>query len=293
MAHAMNHPHQQDIRHAPVSTHQRGSSFPVRRMDFEFDGLQRYFVNGDPASSFFLTSFQAFFPEGEQFFVDSVRDAQPLVSDERLLKEISAFIGQESMHGKEHKTANEELRRQGINVFGLDAKARWTRKKLNKILSLKMRLAGTAAVEHYTAVLAEYIMKTKEFENLIQDPKVKSLIYWHAMEESEHRAVAFDVYKHVGGGYILRAVAMAIVSALILPVIMSGMYSIMKQDGQLTNWKSWGRFAKTYFGRRGIITALVPDLLLYFKPSFHPMDSDMDSVMVEWKERLGLNPSAS
>lgn len=118
------------------------------------------------------------------------------------------------------------LKRQGINVNGWDARTRWARKRLNSLLSVKARLAGTSAVEHYTAVIAEHIMKDKDFHHMIVDPTLKNLIYWHAMEESEHRAVAFDTHKAVGGTYAQRAVAMTIVSIGIGPVVLAAMLSL-------------------------------------------------------------------
>jgi uncharacterized protein len=272
----------------PVSVHQKGSSFPVRRMDFDFTGLNRHFVDNDPACSHVWTAFQAYFPEGEQFFVDAVRDAKPLVKDEALQREISAFIGQEAMHGKEHKDANAELRRQGVNVYGWDARTRWARKKLNSLLSVKARLAGTAAVEHYTAVMAEHLMKSEDFHRLLSDPTVKNLIFWHAMEESEHRAVAFDTHQAIGGTYAQRAIAMTIVSIGIGPVVLAAMLSCMKQDGELYNLKSWAKFLNLYFGKPGIFRKMIPDLALFYKPGFHPMQTDMESTMLQWKERLAL-----
>jgi len=210
------------------------------------------------------------------------------VKDEALLREISAFIGQEAMHGKEHLQANAELKRQGINVNVWDARTRWARRKLNKLLSVKARLAGTAAVEHYTAVIAEHIMKSEEFHNMIIDPTIKNLIYWHAMEESEHRAVAFDTHLAIGGSYSQRAIAMTIVSIGIGPVVLAAMLSCMKQDGELYNMKSWLKFTDLYFGRKGVFRKMIPDLLKFYKPGFHPMQANMDAPMKLWKERLSL-----
>lgn len=40
------------------------------------------------------------------------------------------------------------------------------------------------------------------------DETMLDLFRWHAAEEVEHRALVFDVYEHIGGGYALRAVTM-------------------------------------------------------------------------------------
>lgn len=277
-----------DIAHKPVAVHQRGSSFPVRRMDFDFTGVNMHFIDNDPVCSHLWSSFQAFFPEGEQFFVDAVRDARHLIQDEALLREISAFIGQEAMHGKEHLAANIEFKRQGINLDRWDKRTRWARRKLNKVLSVKARLAGTAAVEHFTAVVAEHLMKRKDFQDRLVDTKAQTLIYWHATEESEHRAVSFDTYQAVGGGYWPRVIAMAIVMIGIGPVVMAGLIDCLRQEKNLTNWKSWRHFASVYFGRKGFVTQMIPDLFKYYSPRFHPSQSDVSEDLLYWQGRLGL-----
>ena len=53
----------------------------------------------------------------------------------------------------------------------------------------------TAALEHFTATLAEMILSDPEARDMFGDETVKNLFLWHALEEAEHKAVAFDVYK--------------------------------------------------------------------------------------------------
>ena len=59
-------------------------------------------------------------------------------------------------------------------------------------------------MEHFTATLAELVLTNEEIRDLMGDDAVRDLFVWHALEESEHKAVAFDVYKAVGGGERLR-----------------------------------------------------------------------------------------
>lgn len=49
-----------------------------------------------------MNNLSSLFPYGETFFVDSVRAVRDQISDPHLKKDISAFIGQEAMHAKEH-----------------------------------------------------------------------------------------------------------------------------------------------------------------------------------------------
>ncbi|HEY1058546.1 MAG TPA: metal-dependent hydrolase [Limnobacter sp.] len=279
-----------DIQHPPVSVHQKGSSFPVRRMDFDFTGFDKHFVDHDPACSHVWTAFQSMFPEGEQFFVDAVRSAKPRVKDEALLREISAFIGQEAMHGKEHLAANAALKAQGVSVDAWDARIGSLRRFLNKRLGVRSRLAGTAAVEHYTAVFAEHILKRDDFTDRINDPTIKALIVWHAMEEAEHRAVAFDTHVAIGGKHRERVIAMTVVSLGIVPLVGAAMLSCMRQDRQLLNLRSWARFARLYFGPSGLFTRAIPDLLRFYRKDFHPKQAQLENDMQRWAKRLGFNP---
>lgn len=276
------------IAFQPVSSHQNGSSFPVRRMDFDFSNINPVFIKSNPVSSALWTAFQAYFPEGEQFFVDSVRTFKNQITDEQLKRDVSAFIGQEAMHGKEHRTANEALAAQGIHVKGLDKAALWVRKRANRYLPKRLRLAMTAAAEHYTGVIAHQIAHHPDFLNSVTDPKVKELILWHAMEETEHRAVAFDLYQHAARGYLTRALGMAIISAGIGPVVLLGMVSCLKQQHELGNTQAWKEFAKDYFGPGGVLSAAIPELAKYFKPGFHPNDDGPEATLAVFRRELGL-----
>lgn len=273
---------------APTSIHQRGSSFPVRRMDFDLNGVNKNFISDDPVSSMLWLSFQSYFPEGEQFFVDSVRAVRDQITDEQLQKEVGAFIGQEAMHGKEHYAANEAFKQLGIDVTKLDKAAKTARILGNRYLPKKFRLALTAAAEHFTGVIGVQIARRDDFRASIVDEKAKSLILWHAMEETEHRAVVFDVYQHTGGGYLTRLLAMTVVSAGIAPVVLYGMLQCLRQDGQLLNMASWQRFLKSYCGRDGFFTEILPELLSYYRPGFHPNEQDPSEILDIYRQELGI-----
>src|SRR5437763_4198357 len=69
-------------------------------------------------------------------------------------------------------------------------------------------LASSAALEHFTATLAELVMRDEETRDAMGHDAVRDLFLWHALEESEHKAVAFDVYRAVGGSERLRILTM-------------------------------------------------------------------------------------
>lgn len=271
---------------SPKLRHQQGATFPVRRMDFDFTGANKYFMANDPVSSALWVAFQAYFPEGELFFVDAVRSVRDQITDPQLQKDISAFIGQEAMHGKEHATANQALKEMGIDVSRLDQAAGRVRAIANQRLSKKFRLALTVAAEHFTGVIAEQIARREDFKGSVVDPKFKTLILWHAMEETEHRAVVFDVYQRIGGDYGTRVLAMTLVALGISPAVLIGMLVCLRQDQQLFNFASWRFFLKTYWGKQGFFTEMLPEILSFYQPSFHPNRNSPDRVLAQFQQDL-------
>ncbi len=271
-----------------VTVHQTGAHFPVRRMDFDLTGITPNFVDHDPVSSYLWMAFQCYFPEGEQFFVDAVRAAREQVHDPKLQQEISAFIGQEAMHGKEHRAANEESLRQGVDVSRLDRGTRRARLFLNRYAPMRFRLALIAAAEHFTAVIGAQVARREDFRRSIVDERIKALLLWHAMEEIEHRSVAFDVYRATGGDYATRVLAMAVVSAGIVPVVFYAMVFCLRQAGELQNLASWRRFLKAYWGSQGFFTQLLPEVLRYLRPDFHPNESDASILLATFRSELAL-----
>ncbi len=131
-------------------------NIPPRRLDFQFDDktTARYFYDNDPFLSAFWLSLSALFPEGEAFFVDSVRHYRKDITDPKLKAQVAGFIGQEAMHSKEHEAWNEMGVKFGYPTDKLD-------KTLGKLLGLVQKrtpkifqLAATVCLEHYTAIIA-------------------------------------------------------------------------------------------------------------------------------------------
>src|SRR5207248_3464639 len=146
----------------------------------------------------------AVFPDGEDFFVRSVRHFRDQVTDPELKRQVAGFIGQEAMHGRQHRAFNDRLDELGYPVKRFE---RLTKKGLairERVLPATSNLAATAALEHFTATLAELVLSDEETRGLFGHDAVRDLFLWHALEESEHKAVAFDVYKAVGGSERMR-----------------------------------------------------------------------------------------
>src|SRR4051794_11233374 len=192
---------------------------PVRPMEFSkwVADLPKYFAaDGDMIMSHVLTVLSSTFPEGEKFFVRSVAAVRDELTDPQLRADVEGFIGQEEMHGREHQVLNDRLAEHGYPTRGIDSYVRglyWVRERIQ---SKKVNLAFTAALEHYTATLAELLLTDEQARQAVGKPGARDILTWHALEESEHKAVAFDVYKAVGGGELMRIFVMFLTDLLFL-----------------------------------------------------------------------------
>lgn len=265
------------------------ASFPVRRMDFEFNDVPRYWFHDDPFLTHFLSNLSSLFPEGEFFFVTSMRNVRDQIADPVMQKEVSAFIGQEAMHSKEHKVFNDYATAQGIDVDYFHRRVGKLLKLGHKILSHKQQVAVTCALEHFTATVASQLMKRTDWNERMNDPTMRKMWLWHAIEESEHKSVCFDAYQQLyKNAYGTRAGAMVIAMVILAAVVADQQVRLMKQDGQLFNFKSWATGLTGLFGRKGFITQVIPELFDYFRPGFHPEDYDTEALEKKYKEMLGF-----
>ena len=266
------------------------ASFPVRRMDFSFADSEKYWWNGNPFMTQFMNNLSSLFPYGEKFFVDSVRAVREQVKDPQLQKDISAFIGQEAMHSKEHAAYNHYAETHGIDLHTLELRIKVLLEWTNKLTTKKQRLAATCALEHFTATMAEQLLLREDLTTQINDAKMYKLWLWHAIEENEHKSVAYDAYLATGGGYWIRTLTMALTSVMFISVIAWFQIDLLRKDGQLFNWKSWSYGLKTLFGpRNGYLTGLIVPYLQYYKPGFHPAQQDTQRLEQRWRTRLGFN----
>ncbi|HBC19140.1 MAG TPA: metal-dependent hydrolase, partial [Alcanivorax sp.] len=143
-------------------------SVPIipRRMGFSFDGIQHddYWFDNDPVLTHLLNILSLTFPDGERFFVDSVRALRDKVEDKDRQKDISGFIGQEAMHSLEHQAFNDLIADGKYDDIVAHALA-VTNKLLagaRKYMSKRQQLAATAGLEHFTAILADAILRRPE-----------------------------------------------------------------------------------------------------------------------------------
>ena len=257
----------------------------VRSPGFKFpDDLPRYWWDNDPAKTLLLAALSSSFPPGEKFFIDSVRYYQDQISDPELKRAIRAFIGQEAHHSKEHKLMNGFLEERGVGLARLEREVQWFMDRLRKRFTPERQLAHTVAVEHFTALMAEeFLLKFDTLDEM--DPRIAPVWAWHAIEESEHKAVAFDVYKRVGGSEFIRVTEMMIVSVVFPLFTTIHLVQLMKADGQLGNLKSWLGGLNYMWGKPGVFRKLIPSYLKYYSPKFHPWNHDARELVDRAKKR--------
>ena len=255
----------------------------VRKAQFNPKAIRRHYFANSPIMSHLLTALSSTFPIGEQFFVHSVRNVRDKVKDEKLQAQIAAFIGQEAMHSKAHAEFNDAWRREDYNLDRFQA---WLARKniYVKTLHPKIQLAITCAFEHFTALLGGYILRHPEVLSTLDDDAVK-LWVWHAIEEIEHRAVAFDVYQAVYGDDKIRRMIMRSVTTGFASLTLYSATKLFMQDRKKSLPKIGGNIFGLYLLAKMLIQML-PEYLSYYQKGFHPTDIDYSKIVLYWKERL-------
>lgn len=262
---------------------------PTRRMDFEASlaGVPRHFAaDGDLIACHLTASLSAVFPDGEEFFVRSVRHFRDRITDRQLKRQVAGFIGQESVHGREHRVFNDRLDELGYPTKRFE---RFTRRGLalrERLLSPESNLAATAALEHFTATLAELVLSSEEVRRLFGHPAVRDLFVWHALEESEHKAVAFDVFRAVGGTERLRISTMNLICVgFVLGTTVQVVASLLADPATYRRGnlrRSVRHLRQSPLADRG----LWHQLRQYNRRDFHPDDRDTSALVEEWRTTL-------
>ncbi|MBK0062872.1 MULTISPECIES: metal-dependent hydrolase [unclassified Acinetobacter] len=255
----------------------------VRRLQFHPEKIKRHYFANSPVMSHLLTALSSTFPVGEQFFVNSVRNVRDKVTDPQLQAQIAAFIGQEAMHSKAHSEFNDAWRRDDYNLDRFQA---WLKKRDDLLRGIhpKLQLALTCAFEHFTALLGGYILRHPEVLSTLDEDAMK-LWVWHAIEEIEHRSVAFDVYQAVYGDDRIRRLLMRSVTTGFASLTLYSTTRLFWQDKRSSLPKIGGNLFGFYLLGKMFIQ-LVPEYLSYYKSDFHPAEHDYSKIVQYWKEKM-------
>lgn len=251
----------------------------VVRKDLDFglesDDIPRYWMAGDAYRTRVFDAVQATFPDGERYFISAVRAFRDRITDPKLLQEVKDFTMQEGQHGQVHTHFNERLGRQGIRIDAFTRHTREITEQRLKTMSPEYNIAMTAALEHFTAMMADLFFAEKDMM-AGADPRVRAMFAWHAIEEMEHKAVAFDVMQKVAGvGYFTRVTAMAHASMMFSLYTMVSPWYMLGMDGysKIERIKLYSKGLGWLLGpRKGMLPRLAPLLASYFRPGFHPND---------------------
>jgi len=227
------------------------------------------------------------FPLGEKFFIDSVRHYRNQIDDPKLVDEIASFQGQEAIHRQEHQKYNEMLcTRRGYDLDRLERPLRGRMAWAHRELSASRRLAGTVANEHLTAIMANDMLTHKD-ALAGASPRVAALWLWHGIEETEHKAVAFDVYVAVGGTVRGRRQALLLNTYFFFKDTFHNLCIMLKHDGKLWTLREWLGGLKYLFIKPGILRRVFFAYLRFYRKDFHPWQHDNRELIADWEQHYG------
>jgi uncharacterized protein len=269
--------------HAPAPTR----SIKVRSPKFDFDDVPKHWLRESAVATHLANGLNLLFPEGERFFVRSVHRYLSRIHDPELREQMRGFSQQEGRHANAHEKYFEALERQGYRIRGfLRVHSWWTYQVMEKIASPELRLAATAAAEHFTATFAKRALGTDVLD--AAHPTMRALFKWHAVEEIEHKAVAFDVLKKVSPSYGVRMAGLAVSSTLLAAFAVAATVMLLRQDGVpfaqiLREFRALGDHNP--FGEK-VYGSAVRD---YMRRDFHPdQETDDRALATSYVAQAGL-----
>ncbi|EDM46635.1 metal-dependent hydrolase [Marinobacter algicola] len=269
----------------PVARTPDNVAIKPQRMGFEFgEKVPHYWLDNSYILSHTMNALSVLFPQGEQFFVDAVRYYQDQINDPKLKKEVRGFIGQEAMHSLEHKSMNQHVRDQGMPVEELEEHLEVVL-GIAKKLPKRHQLAITCALEHMTAMMADMLLARSDVREDMHET-MRPLWVWHAIEETEHKAVTYDVFQQVGGTYAERTFYLAFSTAALGVMASYFTTRMMLNDPKSFSLKDSARGLWRMWGKNGTFSSLIPTWLEYFKPGFHPWDHDNSELIARFKEQI-------
>ncbi|MBC3191223.1 metal-dependent hydrolase [Pseudonocardia sp. C8] len=275
----------------------------ARDVRFDFTGLRTDWIPGEPFASHFVDVLHLLLPEGERWFVDVFSQALPLVRDDAVAEDVRGFIGQEAVHAASHQGALDHLLEAGVDVSRYVEQVEWIFHELlgDRGLSgdearewLVERVGLIAAIEHFTAVLGEWVLDSPALDAAGADAEMLDMLRWHGAEEVEHRSVAHDLYTHLDGRYLRRIRSMAVSGPALAKLWADGVAQLCARDPQLRGTPRQKVRLRDYLraARRGLVPGpwlLARAVLTYLSPRFHPArHGDTDAAVAY----LAVSPAA-
>lgn len=263
----------------------------VEHRDLKFnltlENVSRYWFNNEPWTTHFMNSILAAVPDGERWVMRSASKQLKKLTHGEVRESAIEFIRQERTHAREHDQMNALITEQGVPMDKIEGVFKYIRKNLQHRLSEDMQSSIAAAFEHFTAILSEVFLENPElFKDT--DPLLRAMLYWHFIEETEHKSVSFDVFTDSTGAgfesYIKRVQGMLLATAVGLPILLGNYSYLLIKDRQLLNLVSAARSINTLWLSPGPMKkVLLEGYAPYFFPSFHPWEADNRETIQVWK----------
>jgi predicted metal-dependent hydrolase len=270
----------------PQSHSPEGLQFGPRRQSF---AIEEAIASDWHSDSAFVTGWfnamSLLFPLGEKFFIDSVVEFQNQIDDPQLRDEIAAFRAQEATHRVQHQKYNELLCK--LRSYDLDRFEKNVRRRMAwayRELPARRRLAGTVANEHITAIMA-HDMLTNGDVLAGANTDIARLWRWHGIEETEHKAVAFDVFIAVGGTASERRQALVLNTFFFFKDTLRNLCIMLQKEGKLWSAREWASGFKYLFIKPGIIRRVFRPWLGFFRKDFHPWHLDNRELIAQWESQ--------
>lgn len=266
-------------RPAIVSRGYRGASEQIS---------DRHWVRGDPYATAFFNALSAVFPHGETFMIRSMIPWADRVPPS-LGREVRAFIEQEAGHSREHVAMNRVLIDAGYDIEPLDRKIKGFVRFFENASDM-VKLTATMCIEHFTAIIAAEILRDQR-HLAGTDPDLYELWLWHAIEEVEHKGVAYDVWKHASREWnpirrwLWRSTFMMLITTSFFINRTLGQIELLHQDG-IGFWRALGAVMRAGFGKGGIGRNVLRPWASFFRPGFHPWDHDHRLLLAEGEATL-------
>lgn len=269
---------------------------PARDIRFDVSSAKNgHWLGGDPVGTAVFNALSLTFPEGERMFMDAVKNYRKDLTG-KLAEDVRGFIAQEAIHSREHHQLNQLIDRERYPVNEIEAAVK-DRTTLVRSRGPMAMLVSTIALEHFTAMMADVHAENMSFFDGVS-PEIERLWRWHAMEETEHKGVAFDVFMHATRHwsplkrYMRRVIAMALITIMFTANITTYAARLLEADGYSRKdarkavknfvWRNPGIFSKgwrTYFS--------------WYRPGFHPWDHDNRALIARWKQDFAVAAVAS
>lgn len=269
-------------------------SIPIRHLAIGFEGKQidlSFYMNNQFATIFFAT-LSVFLTYGEDLVIETARHHRDLLKDPILKQRVTSLIGQEAIHSKLHNEFNDAIVELDYPVHLY----RFLGEKFFDHIFLKfpqpLKLSLMAGIEHFTAVLAEYMMAHEQNFYFSDDAKTRALWMWHMLEESEHKDVAYDVYQTLNGNYALRVTGFFLAYFTILGLIpfSATLVPVLRKPQEMLTakfWKDARRGVKLIFSPKdGVFGSTQARIFDYLRRDFHPNDHDASEYFIYYEKKL-------